>query len=132
MTDQNIPRRKWPIGLCLAAAVLLGLAMGQIGSSAAGQARVSPGLEPYTPTRLEWFALELQSHYGHPQNDKGVSVRFLPREPDTVLIQIEHLPQAGIDVLLNDQVERTRKAASDRGYTWLKVEPTAVPQQLKP
>ena len=57
------------------AAVLIGMVIHSVGQTPAPKG--APWLVPYTPTRLEWLALETQANEGVTQfGDNGVTVNF--------------------------------------------------------
>ena len=121
----RVPRNSALVGTAFLAAGLLG-ASAWLDSPAAGQAVREPGMEAYTPTKLEWLALELQAYYGHPLDSHGLAITYRPRAPDTVIVEAEYLPQAGIDDAIAHAIELAKKVAADRKYSWLKIEQKTV------
>lgn len=88
---------------------------------------MSEGMKPYTPTRLEWFALELNANYRTEMNDlEGYMLSFVPLEKEnTILIYVGYNKQTRRE-LMNRGIDNARKiiekAARNRGWnSWLKV-----------
>ncbi len=82
----------------------------------------APGLEAYTPSRLEWFAIEMQAYHGQPLTAGGVAVRYRAKPPDTIVLEIEHYPQDGIAEAIDSHALHLERAAQAKGYQWLKIE----------
>lgn len=124
----GVPR--WLRGSLLTGSLLIGALLFGAGmwtqAPAAGQAPHEPGLEGYTPTKLEWVALELQAYYGHPLDSRGLAITYRPRSPDTIIVEADYLPQAGIDEAISRAVDLAKQVAADRKYTWLKIEQKTV------
>lgn len=84
-----------------------------------------PGLERYTPTRLEWAALELQASHGDtwsPENET-VMVNYRPGEDgNTIVCVIQYT--AGTSSALLSMIRDTTKEVfriyrEAKGWVWL-------------
>lgn len=63
-------------------------------------APVPAALQPYTPTRLEWLALELNASFrlGDYARD-GYRLDYVAIKPDRIVAQVQHLPSAAPEAL---------------------------------
>ncbi len=79
-----------------------------------------PGLEPYIPTQLEWFALDLNSRnaYRNLLYD-GFAFSYSAADPDTIVLVIGYLPNVD-RAKMNISVERARSAIEEqkKEYKW--------------
>ena len=63
---------------------------------------IEPGMMPYTPSRLEWLALELEASYRQDfSRDSDQDVHYLAKPPNTILIFVH---------------DRNEASAGNRGY----------------
>src|SRR4051812_45433097 len=55
-------------------------------------AQDKPGLEPYTPTKIEWLALVLNATYreDHLRENDGLSLTYIDLDHETILILVQH------------------------------------------
>lgn len=103
----------------VASLIPLCVAVGQ--TSAAGD-------EPYTPTRLEWAAMELQTLYGErtPYPARPIIVTFLPRNDGmTVLCLIQYTstyPEEALAFLKQGITRSFELYRSGRGWAWLRLQ----------
>lgn len=88
---------------------------------------MSEGMKPYTATRLEWLALELNAYYRTEMNDlEGYMLTFVPLEKDnTILIYVGYNKQTRRE-LMNRGIDNARKmvekVARSKGWnSWLKI-----------
>lgn len=86
----------------------------------------SPGSEPYTPTKLEWFEVYLNATLRLDDIDTlGYSIDFRSdRKTDTIIMYVSYLPRADRKQM-NEIIELTRshiriKAALFRWSSWIK------------
>lgn len=86
-----------------------------------------PGMTPYTPTRLEWLALDLEASY-HEDFDRNsdYSLHYLPKPPNTVLIFVHYNNEASAETV-NHAIDAAKDVvnqdASSHGWrSWVKVE----------
>lgn len=84
-----------------------------------------PGDEPYTPTKLEWAAVELQGQFGI--NDaSNVSVSYMPGSDGKTMECLLTYPSnisAGALETIKDGVKKTfKRYTSIRGWTWMRLE----------
>lgn len=102
--------------------------IGVLATNAQNPAR-SEGATPYTPTRLEWLAVDLQSLMGLDitTNPEGYGITFASSsaEENTILIYVTYLPTVRRE-LMNGDLEEARKFiasyATAKGWSsWLKV-----------
>jgi len=111
--------------LTIAAAVLLGTVIHALGQTRAS--RPAPWLEPYTPTRLEWLALQKQAMEGRNDlGEDGIGVHFY-LSPDSlrtgeIWCDLEYRPstQAQAVQLFEDEI-LTRFEATRQLYPWARV-----------
>ena len=85
------------------------------------------GWKPYTPTRLQWFAVELNAGLRVDlSSESGYSMDFIPIEKeDRILIYVKYLPNVNREVM-NMAINTARevisiKAKSYEWSSWLKV-----------
>ena len=111
------------------AVLLIGCGVIVLASVVYAQESVSEleGGKPYTPSRLEWLAVELQAYYRvDPKLDLGFSIDFFPSEnEDAILIYVIYFPNVNRQ-LMNMSINSARKRISmivkSRGWSsWLKV-----------
>lgn len=88
---------------------------------------IPEGMKPYTPTRLEWLALELNANYKQDMNDsEGYMIGFVALEKEnTILIYVSYNKQTRRE-LMNRGIDHARtiveKEARSRGWdSWLRV-----------
>jgi hypothetical protein len=91
------------------------------------QGKVSPGLEPYTPTKIEWMTLEcqaaLQDYYS--LEGSGYFLDITSPDSETVLIYVRYTPQV-IREAMNSSIESAHKViqtiAKRHGWEgWIKI-----------
>ena len=80
------------------------------------------GDKPYTPTRLEWLAVQLNSELS---SFTGVDVGYSARRNNTLELIIRYLPQtdrAILNKIVNLHKKHAIESAKVRGWdTWLKI-----------
>ena len=80
----------------------------------------SPGLEPYIPTQLEWFALNLNARnaYRNIVYD-GFAFSYSAAGPDTIVLLVGYLPNVD-RAKMNISVEWARRAIEEQKkvYNW--------------
>ncbi len=87
-----------------------------------------PGDAIYTPTKLEWAALELQAGYGQTNwtNETPVVINFLPlNDGKTVLCLLQFTPEVpAATVKINRDSEQVvfETYAQSRGWPWLRLQ----------
>jgi hypothetical protein len=108
---------------------LAGFAVGTgavAGSTYAQKAR-SPLMEPYTPTRLEWLALDLESRFKTQlEGGAGVSnLDFTAVGPDTVLVSVLYTDDASaatVDAVIEQAKHFANEDADSYGWSkWVKI-----------
>lgn len=86
-----------------------------------------PGMVPYTPTRLEWLALDLEASYHEDfGGDSVYSLHYLPKPPNTVLIFVHYKSEAATETV-NRAIDSAKDVinhdASSHGWqSWVKIE----------
>src|SRR5215469_18536946 len=86
-----------------------------------------PGMTPYTPTRLEWLALDLEASYHEDIARNSVySLHYLPKPPNTVLIFVHYKSEASAETV-NHAIDSAKDVvyqdASSHGWrSWVKIE----------
>jgi hypothetical protein len=95
------------------------------------------GSQPYTPTRLEWLAVELNSSLRvELSTDSQYSMDFVPiAKDDAILIAVTYLPGVQREVM-NITIESAKKLidleSKARGWTaWLKVQEHVEMKEIK-
>ena len=90
---------------------------------------LSPGLQSYTPTRLEWLELELQASSREEDFTNpgySYSVDYLAKPPDTIVVLAQYSKgtSAGlVDRAIEHCKRMVEKRASSHGWSeWVKVE----------
>jgi hypothetical protein len=86
------------------------------------------GDKPYTPTRLEWLAVDLNGRLRVDLSEEtGYLMQFVPMKgTDTILIYVTYLPSVGRQAMIMS-IDSARKVisieAKARGWSsWLKVD----------
>lgn len=92
------------------------------------QASDRPGDAAYTPTKLQWAALELQAGYGQTEwtTETPVVVTFSALDDGrTVLCLLQYTPEVSAEtVKINRDAEQIvfKKFADSRGWSWLRLQ----------
>jgi hypothetical protein len=92
-----------------------------------GQKNDSPLMVPYTPTRLEWLALDLESRYKSQfeGGDKISSFDFTAIAPDTILISVVYTndaPAAFVDKIIDEGKHFVEMDAQSYGWSkWVRI-----------
>ena len=86
-----------------------------------------PGMLPYTPTRLEWLAVDLEASYHQDfSRDSDISLHYLPKPPNTVLVILHYTSQTSpetVDRAINTAKELVTADASSHGWSsWVNIE----------
>lgn len=86
-----------------------------------------PGMTSYTPTRLEWLALDLEASYHEDFGpDNNYSLHYLPKPPNTVLIFVHYKNETSaenVNHAIDSAKEVVYQDASSHGWrSWVKVE----------
>jgi len=87
-----------------------------------------PGMIAYTPTRLEWLALQLQANYRDENFDNAgqYGVGFIPKSPNTIVIFVtytEAASAANVDTAVLVAQTALKRESSRFGWSdWVKVE----------
>ena len=95
------------------------------------------GAKPYTPSRLEWLAVELNASLRVSMSvNNGYLMSFAPiKKEDVILIYVRHLPNVNREVMnisINSAREVISIKAKQYGWnSWLKVREDVQMEQLK-
>lgn len=86
-----------------------------------------PGMMPYTPTRIEWLAMDLEASYHQDLgSDSNYSLHYLPKFPNTILIFVHYRSEASagtVDKVIDTARQLVNQNASSHGWSsWVKVE----------
>jgi hypothetical protein len=98
---------------------------------------MSEGEKPYSPTRLEWLAVNMEAQMRIDLSDRdGFSLDFAaPPGQNTILIYVRYLPRVEREIM-NARIETAKQviaiAAKARGWSWLKVQEDVKMQNLPP
>lgn len=91
------------------------------------KANSRPGDEPYTPTRLEWAAVELQADYGNPNwaSESPVTITYFATDDGTTVLCLLQYTADTIAPLVKLNRDTAQsvfdKYAQSRGWTWLRL-----------
>jgi hypothetical protein len=88
---------------------------------------VQPGMMLYTPTRLEWLAVDLEASYHQDfSRDSNYSLHYLPKAPNTVLIYVHYTSETAattLDSAIDAAKGQVSQDASSHGWSsWVKIE----------
>ena len=119
------PRRR----VALTIVAMLVALTASCGRANARSASASPGLEPYTPTKLEWLQLEAQIELA--ENASCYAVNVTKREPDTIVVVVPYMPcmtAESAPVVAEADTEEVRSLARQHGWNaWVKIEKDVHP-----
>ena len=79
-----------------------------------------PGLTPYTPTKIEWLALDVRSQLQQDASaDSPFFLSVVHVDHETLLISVRYLPTVNRE-MMNSAIDSTRKVimATARSYGW--------------
>jgi hypothetical protein len=81
----------------------------------------------YTPTKLEWAALELQIYYGQNwTNENRMTIGFLPGDDGkTVVCLLRFTPDVSAETVKKQrdiEQQRLESQAHNRGWPWLRLQ----------
>jgi hypothetical protein len=85
------------------------------------------GQKPYTPTKLEWLAVKINTICGiQLTRDSEYGIYFVPLpQTNTIVIQVQHWPdvnRANMNKMINQVRKRIDQEAKDYGWDkWLQV-----------
>ena len=112
--------------------VICSVVAGFVVASAALHSHAAPGLTeagmiPYTPSRVEWLALDLEASYHQDfGRDSDYSLHYLPKPPNTILVFVHYKSETSVETV--DKAIDTAKqlvnqdASAHRWSSWVKVE----------
>jgi hypothetical protein len=89
----------------------------------------SSGAEPYTPTKCDWMAVELNSNYRVASPKDGYSLQIFCRPPNTIFLSYRYLTEADQNAAQeNDDAVRAMvgQLARARGWKWVQVDDELV------
>jgi len=122
---------KMRVALIIAGTLAMGFVGGRLGNSPeivhAQATHLPPGLEPYTPTKIEWLTLECQAELRDYSSLEGGGYSIDIANPDfeTIVIYVQYTPNV-IREAMNAGIDGARKViemkAKWHGWeTWVKV-----------
>jgi hypothetical protein len=79
-----------------------------------------PGLTPYTPTKIEWLALDVRSRLQQETStDRSFVLSVVHVDHETLLISVQYLPSVNRD-MMNSAIQSARKIimTTGRSYGW--------------
>lgn len=81
---------------------------------------------PYTPTRIEWLALDLEASYHQDfGRNGGISLHYLAKPPNTVLVFIHYTSEASaetVDNAIETAKQLVKQDAASHNWSWVKIE----------
>jgi len=92
----------------------------QRNATAFAETRTKPGLEPYTPTRMEWLILDLQANGRHEMTAlDAYGLNFVSPDNETVVIFVRYSPKVSREAM-NIGVDTARRLVEStaKGYGW--------------
>jgi len=82
--------------------------------------RLPPGLQPFTPTRIDWLTTTLQASLRDEELDtNGYTLQIATPDPETILIYVRY--QANVNrEAMNISIDAARSViqTTSRGYGW--------------
>ena len=90
----------------------------------------APGFEGYTPSRLEWLAMELNSFFPYLNiafNNKEINTIFIPKNDGKTLILIVRYPEGMDSNMIQEYIETGREYAKKfanihKWDSWVEIE----------
>ena len=90
---------------------------------------IPAGMQPYTPTKLEWLAVELNATSRLEFGAGGVSAEFRAVPPSTIAIDIVYRDSTTA-ARLQEWTEALKRRllvhASNHGWSWVRVETSTI------
>lgn len=100
---------------------IVALTVGCTTHASSSAANSAPGLEPYTPTRLEWLQVEAQTELS--ENAPCYTVNITKRAPDTIVVVVPFkrcMSEESARVVGVQSAEAVRLLAQDHGWkSWV-------------
>jgi hypothetical protein len=86
------------------------------------QTKTSPGMLPYSPTRLEWLELDLQACFRTEDNinpEASYAVNYYAKEPDTIVVLVQYSDHTSAKIV-ETAVEHAKRVAEKEvaGFGW--------------
>ena len=89
----------------------------------------APGFEDYTPSRLEWLAIELNSFfpYINLQSNKEIHTVFIPKEDGKTLVLMVRYPEGTASNIIQEYIQNGEEcvkkfAEIHKWDSWVKIE----------
>src|SRR5262249_61848142 len=108
--------------------IVIGLCAGLLLAAVAVRSNppAQPGMMPYTPTRLEWLAVDLEASYHQDfGRDSTYSLHYLPKPPNTVLIYVHYTsetPAGTLKIAMDAAKQQVNQDASSHGWSsWVTI-----------
>lgn len=116
------PMNRHVLTLILSTLAVLTVGCGTHASTPASTS--APGLEPYTPSKLEWLQFEAQTELS--ENAPCYTVNITKRAPDTIVVVVPYkrcTSEESARMVGVQDVEAVRLLAQAHGWkSWVKVE----------
>ena len=97
-------------------------------SGSMAQEQKGPGAEPYSPTKIEWAAMELQGYHGTSdwRDDSAIFIRsWIPIDSFTIICIIvynEEVPESYLEQEKKRLIRIFNTYKKTRGWDWMKLE----------
>ena len=92
------------------------------------QENKGPGAEPYSPTKIEWAAIELQGYHGtnNWSDDSAIFIRsWIPIDSSTIICIIvynKEVPESYLEQEKKRLIKIFNTYKETRGWDWMKLE----------
>jgi hypothetical protein len=124
MSDERPMSLRFPIAILFSLVYLAGAQDGTVVVSLANDQQTPnrPGLTPYTPTKIEWLALAVNSQLRQDASaDSPFSLAVVQSDHETLLIFVPYDPTVNREIM-NSTIDTARKVimSTAKSYGWEK------------
>ena len=96
----------------------------------------APGFEDYTPSRLEWLAIELNSFfpYINTQSNNEINTVFIPKEDGKTLVLMVRYPEGTDTTIIQEYIQHGEECVNTlakihKWDSWVEIEVDHNPSQ---